>query len=333
MTAPALARELEVSVRTIYRDLEALSAAGVPVYSEPGRYGGARLVDGYRTRLTGLTADEADAVLLAGVPGPAAELGLGTVLAAAQLKVLAALPPELRSRATRVQQRFHLDAPGWFHRDEEATHLSTVAEALWQDRKLRIRYCRGAPHDGAVRQAMTAVTRVLEPLGLVLKAGTWYLAARTDGDARTYRVSRIVDAEVLDEHFDRPEGFDLAAHWEAASRSFEKAMLRCDARVRVRADHVEHLRWALDARAFEEAVEQAAAVDPDADGWIEIPVQGESEHILAIDLLRMGPAVEVLAPESLRARLATTAAELAALYDVSPSAPVMASTSRLAIAT
>ena len=294
MTAPALARELEVSVRTIYRDLDALSSAGVPVYSEPGRYGGARLVDGYRTRLTGLTADEADAVLLAGIPGPAAELGLGTVLAAAQLKVLAALPQELRSRATRVQERFHLDAPGWFHRDEEATHLSTVAEALWDDRRLTIRYCRGAPHDGAVRKTMTAVTRTVDPLGLVLKAGTWYLAARTDGDARTYRVSRIAAAEVLDEHFERPDGFDLAAHWAAASHSFERAMLRCVARIRVRADRVGQLRWALDARAAEEALERAATCEPDADGWIELTVRGETEPILATDLLRLGAGLEVL---------------------------------------
>jgi predicted DNA-binding transcriptional regulator YafY len=338
MTAPALAQELEVSVRTIYRDLEALSAAGVPVYSEPGRYGGARLVDGYRTRLTGLTADEADAVLLTGIPGAAAELGLGTVLAAAQLKVLAALPQELRSRATRVQERFHLDAPGWFHRDEEATHLATVAQALWDDHRLSIRYQRGAPHDGAVRKAMSVVNRTVDPLGLVLKAGTWYLAARTDGDNRTYRVSRIQAAEVLDQRFDRPAGFDLAAHWEAASRSFERSMLQVTARIRIRADRVPNLRWVLDSQASAEALASAANIEPDADGWMELTIKGESEHILAVDLLRMGADVEVLDPADLRAAFARMATEMAAMYatsdhEVRSSAPDIASTSRLAVAT
>src|SRR3954466_2782043 len=140
MTAAQLAAELEVSVRTVYRDVEALAEAGVPIYAERGPHGGVRLVDGYRTRLTGLTADEAEAVFLSGLPGPAAELGLGTVVAAARLKVMAALPPELRARASRVAQRFHLDAPGWFQTSESAPLLQTISTAVWEDRRLRIRY-------------------------------------------------------------------------------------------------------------------------------------------------------------------------------------------------
>lgn len=315
MSAPELATELEVSVRTIYRDLEALSAAGVPVYSETGRNGGARLVDGYRTRLTGLTVDEADAVLLAGIPGPAAELGLGTVLAAAQLKVLAALPPELRSRATRVQERFHLDAPGWFHRAEETPHLATIAEALWADRRVRVGYRRA---DGAT------VERRLDPLGLVLKAGTWYLVARPSGDdeasVRTYRAGRVLAAEVLDEPFDRPGDFDLVEHWAASADHFEMGLYRLAARVRIRAEHLDGVRWTLDADAVPPV--------PDADGWVEVDIFNERLDYLAVDLLRFGADVEVLEPPELRSRIAATARAMADLYGLDMADASAAATAR-----
>src|SRR5262245_61109240 len=139
-TASELAEVLEVSVRTIYRDLEALSAAGVPVYAEPGRNGGCQLIDGYRTRLTGLTAKEAEALFMAGVPGPVGELGLGTVLGAAQLKLLAALPKDLADRASVTRQRFHLDAPAWFKTGRNEPHLAAIAAAVWEDQRIAVRY-------------------------------------------------------------------------------------------------------------------------------------------------------------------------------------------------
>ncbi len=189
LTAAELARELEVSVRTIHRDVEALSAAGVPIYADRGPHGGIRLVDGYRTRLTGMTAEEAEALFLSGLPGPAAELGLGTVVTAARLKVLAALPTELRSRASRLVERFHLDAAGWFQASEPVPHLAVLAQSVWDAKLARIEYERGGG----------AVVRVVAPLGLVLKGGVWYLVAITDEQIRTYRVSRVVGAVVLDE--------------------------------------------------------------------------------------------------------------------------------------
>ena len=191
MTASRLATELEVSVRTIYRDVEALSGAGVPIYAEAGPGGGVRLVDGYRTRLTGLTAEEAEALALSGLPGAASELGLGTVLAAAQLKVDAALPPELRSRAVRMRERFHLDAPGWFAREEPVPHLAALSRAVWEEQRAEIRYRK---RDGEVK-------RLLDPLGLVLKAGVWYLVALSGRtrSLRTFRVSRVQSVKVLDE--------------------------------------------------------------------------------------------------------------------------------------
>src|ERR671918_2376332 len=159
LTAAELARELEVSVRSIHRDVEALSEAGVPIYAERGPHGGIRLVDGYRTRLTGMTPDEAEALFLSGLPGPAAELGLGTVMTAARLKVLAALPAEMRSRASRLVERFHLDAAGWFRGAEAVPHLGTLAEAVWESKALEIRYRRGD----------RIVDRRIDPVGLVLK--------------------------------------------------------------------------------------------------------------------------------------------------------------------
>ena len=181
LTAGELAAELEVSVRTVHRDVEALSEAGVPIYAERGPHGGIRLVDGYRTRLTGMTADEAEAIFLSGLPGPAAELGLGTVVTAARLKVLAALPPELRARASRLVERFHLDASGWFQAGEPVPHLGVLSEAVWDSRRVSIDYERGD----------RTVQRTLEPLGLVLKAGVWYVVAVADGSIRTYRVGRV----------------------------------------------------------------------------------------------------------------------------------------------
>src|SRR6476646_1398975 len=176
MTAAELAEELEVSIRTIYRDVEALSESGVPIYAERGPHGGVRLVDGYRTRLTGLTDSEAEALFLSGLPGTAAELGLGTVVAAARLKVLAALPPELRSRATRLGERFHLDAPGWFQSAEATPFLQDLSASVWEDRRVVIQYDRGE----------SIVERLLDPLGLVIKGGVWYLVAVSEGQIRTY---------------------------------------------------------------------------------------------------------------------------------------------------
>ena len=210
MTAQELADELEVSVRTVYRDVESLQIAGVPVYSDRGSLGGYRLVDGYRTRLTGLTGDEADALFLAGIPGPAAELGLGSVVAAAELKVLAALPPEISSRVASLRERFHLDAPTWFHGQESVPYLAAVAAAVWDDRRLQIRYMRWKGE----------TTRTVNPLGLILKSGMWYLVAESGGQVRIYRVSRILSLVELEENFVRDPSFDLARFWAEGATGF-----------------------------------------------------------------------------------------------------------------
>ena len=303
MSAPELAEELEVSVRTIYRDCEALSAAGVPIYAEPGRGGGIRLVDGWRTRLTGLTGPEADALLLAGVPGAAAELGLGTVLAAAQLKVLAALPPELRSRASRVSERFHLDAPGWFRTADELPHLATVSEAVWDERQL----CMDYDKQGEVSE------RIVHPLGLVLKAGVWYLIATHNGDARTYRVSRIVGAELLPDRVVRPEGFDLAGHWDESSSQFQQSLLRYDVVARVRVTALGYLQRIVDPASWDRIAKQVAERESTGD-WVTITIGTEMFGQAYGILLRLAGDAEVLEPAELRERLAETARSMAERY-------------------
>ncbi|MEV0530124.1 transcriptional regulator [Streptomyces sp. NPDC050439] len=301
MTAPELAGELEVSVRTVYRDVEALAASGVPVYAERGPAGGFRLMDGYRTRLTGLTDDEADSLALAGMPAAAADLGLGAELVTAQLKLGAALPAGLGERSRRIQERFHLDAEGWFRAADPAPLLSVVADAVWRQRVLRAHYRRWG---GEVRRA-------LHPLGLVLKAGNWYLVAAADGTVRTYRVSRFLEVTATDEDSERPAGFDLAAYWESASRDLQARVLQGTARVRVTPAGL-RLLPAMFGAAGTRAVE--AAGEPDAAGRRVVDLEVETLPVAVSDLIRLGLEAEVLGPPELRAEVARTVTGLAQRY-------------------
>ncbi|HEY7737018.1 MAG TPA: WYL domain-containing protein [Candidatus Limnocylindrales bacterium] len=302
MTASALAGELEVSVRTVLRDVDALAEAGVPVYSERGPHGGIRLVEGYRTRLTGMTGEEAEALFLSGLPGPAAELGLGTVVAAARLKVLAALPPELRARAARLVERFHLDASGWYQADEPVPHLPALSQGVWEGRLVEIEYERGD----------RAVTRALAPLGLVLKAGVWYVVAKVDDQLRTYRASRITNATLLDDRVERPDGFDLAAFWTESSSAYERDTPRIEVTVRVRPDRLDRLADAIGMRV----VDAATRLDePDPEGWTHLRFRLDWPEEAASRLLRAGPEVEVLDPPEVRARIAELAQRIAARYE------------------
>lgn len=307
MTAEELAGELEVSPRTVYRDIDALGAAGVPVYGERGRAGGYRLLDGYRTRLTGLTAGEAESLFLAATPGPAAELGLGEMLAAAQLKLMAALPSDLRERAGRIRERFHLDAPGWFRDTESPTHLPAVADSVWEQRRLRLTYRRWGGE----------VERTVDPLGLVLKGGSWYLVAAVDGQPRTYRISRIVALETLPATFDRPRGFDLASYWAEWAEGFEERLYRAEATVRLTPRGRELAKVVLNPPAARAIAGNDAT--PDAGGRVQLTIPIESiEHGL-VELLQLGADVEVLEPPALREAMRETALALARLY--TPDAP------------
>jgi predicted DNA-binding transcriptional regulator YafY len=302
VTAQELSRELEVSIRTVYRDIDSLSAAGVPIYSERGPAGGYQLMDGYRTKVTGLTPAEAGSLFLAGAPGSAAELGLGEVLAAAQLKLLASLPADLRQQAERIGARFHLDTPGWFQESEKPAFLADVAAAVWEERPLRIRYQRWQGE----------VTRQVDPVGLVRKGNAWYMVARADKQLRTYRLIRILELETLDEHFTRPADFDLADYWAEAQASFQERVHTGEAIIRLSPTALEHLRDTVDAYAREKVQETASL--PDAEGWITATLPIESIGVARWELLRFGGEAEVLEPAELRAALADKATKMLARY-------------------
>lgn len=304
MTASQLAGELEVSVRTIYRDVESLHAAGVPLYGEAGPDGGYQLLDGYRTRLTGLTRAEAESLFLAGLPGPAAELGLGAVVAAAQLKLMAALPAELRDRAGRISGRFHLDAPGWYRDADETPHLATVAEAVWNERIIEVRYRRW--------KAPQEITRIMQPYGLVLKAGRWYLVAHRADRVATYRVSQILDLVALDEQFSRPDGFDLAGYWRSYLDEFEARRHLGEAVIRLSPAGRQRVGGLLGIAAGR-AVHRTAQ-SPDDHGWTRAVIPIETIAHAAGELLRLGADVEVLEPAALRERIIQTIGELALTY-------------------
>jgi len=272
LTAADIAERLEVSVRTIHRDVESLASAGVPVEAVRGPAGGYRLAGGYRTRLTGLTGDEAEALFAAGMTGPAAELGLGGELAAARLKLLAALPSELQERATRAQRMFHLDARGWFRAEDSVPHLPALASAVWSGCRARIRY----------REGNRVVQRTIDPLGLVLKAGAWYLVAHRSAGMRVYRVSRVVSVRPLQERCVRPDGFELGRYWQEWSRNFEESRPRVEVLAR----------------------------GPRGERTLVF----ESLEMAHREMLRHGADLEVLTPPELRTRIAETARLVARQY-------------------
>ena len=303
MTAASLAQAMEVSERTILRDVDQLSAAGVPLWGERGRLGGFQLREGWSTRLTGMTEPEANALLLAGLPGPATELGLGAAAASARLKMLASLPSAWREQADRVGQCLHIDPVDWYRAHDTPQFLREAADAVWQGQCLKVDYesWRGA------------AKRELEPLGLVLKAGAWYLVARVahQESVRVYRLASMISLASSGRSFRRPRGFDLARTWQASTARFESELRKLQARVRV-----SPRGWAWFRNARISAVETvASAARPDkSPAWREVRLGIESIEQGARQMLGYGAEIEVVEPEELRAEMLNQAAKLVSIY-------------------
>ena len=298
-TAGELAKQFDVSERTIYRDIEALESAGVPIVTDQGRSGGTRLLDGYQTRLTGLSGHEAEALPFAELGVAASALGLDAAAEAARLKVFAALPALGRERAVRASERFHLDPAEWYQRPAAPACLKPLATAVLADRAVAIDY----------ESWRARKVRVVEPLGLVLKAGAWYMVARNRKRYAIYRVENIHAIRVLQERRVERRNFHLARVWQQEVSRFETSLRRAPATIRVHDAAMSRI-----SRLGADAADATRAARPDAEGSRTATIWIESLHHAAGLLLGFDSDIEVLSPEALRRELAMRAGRVAALY-------------------
>jgi len=302
MKARELAQEMEVSERTIYRDIDALSVAGVPVYGEPGPDGGFSLLDSYRTNLTGLTEGEVRALFMLSVPAALADLGVSQQLKSALLKMSAAIPASHRSDEDRVRQRFHIDSTWWRQGEERVPHLQTIHRAVWNNRRLLIKY--QPPY-------AIELERTVSPYGLVAKAGVWYLVYARKNRIRAHRVSDLINVQELDETFKRPEKFNLADFWGEWCAEHESLFTVFSTSVSVAPSLLPLL-----PKYFGALIQERFSVSstPDDEGWIQIELSFESFDAARERILGFGRGIEVLEPRALRRSVLDMAEQIVDLY-------------------
>jgi len=304
--AEDLAEELEVSVRTIYRDVIALSTAGVPIYSERGPGGGIALVERYRTDLTGLSKAEERALFMLSIPAPLDELGVGGELKAAMLKLAAALPSTRRDDEESSRQRIHLDWAPWFHKQEPQPHLQTIQQAVWGDKMLYLKYLTEAG------EWLGALEATVAPYGLVAKAGVWYLVCERDEHVAVIRISWVQEARLLDESFQRPDDFSLAAFWKTWRADYESRRPTYSVKARVSPQLMENSPYPF-RESIQGEIDQTESPDPE--GWTIMTLPFESLEDARARLLALGATVEVLKPLALRMSLADFARQIVGLYE------------------
>ncbi|MDQ1558716.1 MAG: hypothetical protein QOD32_1776 [Pyrinomonadaceae bacterium] len=299
LTSRDLAGRLEVSARTIHRDMEALSGAGIPVVAERGTGGGWSLLGEYRTNLTGLNEAEIQSLFVIKPSRLLADLNLEKAAEGAFLKLLAALPTVFRRGAEYARQRIYVDVTGWNRAEESVPLLHRLQEAIWQERRVRMSYARGE---------CEAVERLADPLGLVAKGSVWYLVAAVDGEVRSYRVSRVERVEMLDEPCRRPPDFDLAAFWERSAAEYRAHLPSYRARVRVRQEIVARMPYAGRFARIERTGEV------DANGWVEVWLRFDVEEMACEYALSFGTQLEVLEPAALREKVLAAARSVVDFY-------------------
>jgi predicted DNA-binding transcriptional regulator YafY len=304
LTSRDLASRLEVSERTIHRDMDALSGAGIPVTSARGSGGGWSLLGEYRTTLTGLTEPEIQSLFVTKPSRLLADLHLEKAADGALLKLLASVPASFRQGAERARQRIYVDVTGWSQREEAVPFLPALQEALWLERKVIITYERG--------ESCASVRRLLSPLGLVAKGSVWYLVGSVDGNVRSYRVSRISQVEALNEHAALPADFNLADYWGQSSSAFRSNLPNYLATFWVSPAVCLRLRF---AGRFARVTETE---ETDVRGWKKVQVGFDVEEMACEYAVSFGPNLEVVEPLTLREKVIAMATATVEFYDKLP---------------
>ncbi|WP_394137153.1 helix-turn-helix transcriptional regulator [Cytobacillus oceanisediminis] len=300
MTSRELANELEVTERTIHRDMEALSAAGIPVLAERGKFGGWRLLEKYRTNLTGLKADEIKTLLLSPSFQHLADLGISNDWKEARQKLLAAIPAPLKEDVIDISNRIHIDTSTWRQTPREMKSFGTLQQAVWEEKKLRIQYKK------ADKQT---IERIVDPLGLVAKGNIWYLIAASDEQIKSYRVSRIVDAELINEKFSRPSDFDLAGYWQESKQTFISSLPRFEVEVEMSPSIIQRINF---TGRFVQVIHSDS---PKENGWIPASLCFDTEQEAREYILGFGDQIKIIRPVSLRKSVREMAESVIELYN------------------
>ncbi|WP_339266206.1 YafY family protein [Paenibacillus sp. FSL R5-0470] len=298
MTSRELAQTLEVSERTVFRDMEALSTAGIPILAERGREGGWMLTEGYRTSLTGMKPQEIGSLLLSADASIMKDLGIQDDYSSALLKLEAASSHRLSNPANYLSERVHIDGASWHPSDETYPFLSVLQRALWEDRKVKITYLR----------SNETTVRFIEPLGLVAKRGVWYLVAKSKEELRTFRVSRLVNVEETHEWFKRPDDFDLKQYWEESTTAFKAALPKYQVKLRVRTSVLKELQ--------RERFVSVQLIEPTSNAkWVNVDAEFNTIESACRIILSFSPSVIVLSPQELLEMVKSAIAKISAIYE------------------